>query len=294
MELATLQAEFTALQSDSSLDDETNLHGREKALDYIRFIDEIAHAHGSDAGIAALHQQTLAVRARLERLNTELFGRLRTKIQTGAYPRQALRQQFDQFTTYTQGDHGQAHIGYDGLDVLISGLFEIEPPPQALQTLSAEMVHYEPTPARAILDLIDHLSLGPADVFYDLGSGLGQVAMSVTLLTGSKTKGIELETSFCTYAQHCAQQLGLANIEFINADARSADYSDGTVFYLFTPFKGTLLQIVLARLAQAARMRTIKVCTFGPCTLVVARQSWLRSLDDNANHEFKLALFESR
>ncbi len=293
MELAALQAEFAALQSDPALLLETNLQGREQALDYIRFVGEIAQIR-SDAGVAALHQKTLTLQADLEQINAQLFARIRSKIQAGAYTRQTLRQQFDQFTTYRPGDPGQAHLGYDGLDILLGGLFESEPPPQASQPLSAEMVHYEPTPARAILALIDRLSVGPTDVFYDLGSGLGQIAMTVNLLTGSKTKGVELETNFCTYAQHCAQQLGLANIEFINADAQVADYTDGTVFYLFTPFKGSLLQTVLDRLAQIAQTRPIKVCTFGPCTLAVARQSWLRSLDNNANHEFKLAIFESR
>ncbi|MCX6049657.1 MAG: hypothetical protein NT075_31545, partial [Chloroflexi bacterium] len=247
-----------------------------------------------DAGVAALYQKALALQARLEQINTQLFARLRTQIQAGAYTRQTLRQQFDHFTPYTPDDRGQAHIGYDGLDILLGGLFEIEPPPQARQSLSAEMVHYEPTPARAILDLVDRLSPGPADVFYDLGSGLGQIAMLVQLLTGSKTKGVEVETGFCTYAQACAQQLGLTNIDFINADARLADYADGTIFYLFTPFKGTLLQTVLDRLAQEAQTRTIKVCTFGPCTPAVARQGWLRSLDGNTDHEFKLAIFESK
>ncbi|CAN5483414.1 hypothetical protein BH10CHL1_BH10CHL1_25010 [soil metagenome] len=293
MELAALQAEFDALQSDPSLELEINLQGREKALDYIRFVGEIAQVR-KDAGVVTLHQNALALQAHLEQINVQLFGRMRSEIRTGAYTRQTLRQKFNHFTTYIPGDQGQAHIGYDGLDLLLSGLFEFEPPPQARQPLSTEMVHYEPTPARAILDLIDRLSLGTDDVFYDLGAGLGQIAMLVYLLTGSKTKGIELETSFCTYAQVCAQQLGLAQIEFINADAQFANYADGTVFYLFTPFKGALLQTVLGRLAQEAQTRPIKVCTFGPCTLAVARQSWLRSLDGNTNHEFKLAIFESR
>jgi hypothetical protein len=293
MELAKLKAEFVALQSDPSLTIETNLQGREKALDYIRFIGEISHMHGSDAGIAELHQQTLALQTHLEQINANLLVRLQTKIQTGAYPPQALRQQFNQFTTYAQGDRGQAHIGYDGLDILLSSLFEIDPVPLAIQPLSPEMVHYEPTPARVILELIDQLQFRPDDVFYDLGAGLGQVVMLVNLLTGIKTKGIELESVFCTYAQRCAQQIGLSNIEFINVDARNADYADGTVFYLFTPFKGALLQAVLTRLEQAARTRLIKVCTFGPCTLHVAQQPWLRSQDANADHEFKLAIFES-
>jgi len=294
MELSKLQAEFAALEANSTLLRETNLYAREKALDYIGFIGEIAAMHKDDAGLAGLYAQALGLQTRLTAINTQLFTRLRAKIQAGAYTRQALRQEFQLFTAYAPIDQGQAHIGYDGLDSLIGGLFEIDPPPQATQTLSPEMVHYEPTPARAILDLIDHVDFAPTDLFYDLGSGLGYVAMLVNLLTGVQTKGVELEPAFCVYAQSTARRFGLTSIEFINADARQADYRDGTVFYLFTPFRGALLQSVLAKLANEARVRPIKICTYGPCTLSVAQQPWLRSLDANADHEFKLAIFEGR
>jgi hypothetical protein len=29
-------------------------------------------------------------------------------------------------------------------------------------------------------------------------------------------------------------------VEFINVDARQADYSEGTVFFMFTPFRGEI------------------------------------------------------
>jgi hypothetical protein len=82
-------------------------------------------------------------------------------------------------------------------------------------------------------------------------------------------------------------------VTFVNADAREADYADGTVFFMFTPFKGAILDAVLARLEQEARERPIVVCTYGSCTLYVAEQAWLNSVDDNADHEFKLAVFDS-
>lgn len=293
MDLTKLYEEYTVLQRDPVLFEETQLAAREKAIDYISFMCEVVAMHRNDPTLAALHQTGLTLKTQLEALNAQLFTRLRTQIQRGEYTPITLRQTFNQFTNYQPGADHQAHIGYDGLDVLISGLFEIEPPPRASQTLAPDMVHYEPTPARAILDLVDHVDFMPDTVFYDVGSGLGQIAMLVNLLTGVKTKGVEFEPLFCTYAQNSAQQLGLKNVEFINADAQVAEYQDGTVFYLFTPFKGALLQTVLARLAHEAQQRPLKICTYGPCTRQVAKQSWLRSLDTNADHEFKLAIFTS-
>ncbi|MDQ3249355.1 MAG: hypothetical protein M3Q45_09125 [Chloroflexota bacterium] len=294
MDLSKLQAEFVALQNDRSLFNETNLQGRERALDFIRLIAESVQARNPDPGLVALHQQTHGLQHQLEAVNWQLLRRMRSNIQASTSTRSQLRQQFDHFTDYLPHTHHQTHLGYDGLDILISGLFEVEPPPQATNPPSLEMVHYEPTPARAILDLVDHVHFTADDLFYDLGSGLGQVAMLVNLLTGVRAKGVEIDAASCTYAQRCADQLGLTTIEFIHLDARQVDYSDGTVFYLFTPFRGAILQSVLETLASVAQRQPIKICTYGACTLTVAQQPWLRSMNGNANDEFKLAIFESR
>lgn len=294
MDLTKLEAEFQAHLHDPSLWVTTNLQGRDGALDFTDWIEKIAQVRGRDPDFAALHQRALIFKAQLEAINTALFQQFRRAVQQGEWSRQTLREQLNQFTPYLPGPHLQAHIGYDGLDTLVAGLFEFEPPPQATLQLDDEMVHYEPTPARAILDLIDHVGFTAEDIFYDLGAGLGQVAMLVHLLTGVQVKAVEIETVFCTYAQQCAQALGIQGVDFINGDARHVDYADGTIFYLFTPFGGALLQTVLDKLADQARTRPIKVCTYGPCTAHIARQPWLHSLDDSADHEFKVAIFESR
>jgi hypothetical protein len=51
--------------------------------------------------------------------------------------------------------------------------------------------------------------------------------------------------------------------------------SSGTVFYLYTPFRGVILRTVLDRLRAEANTRAIRVCTFGPCTPTIAAESWL-------------------
>jgi hypothetical protein len=51
----------------------------------------------------------------------------------------------------------------------------------------------------------------------------------------------------------------------------------GTVFYLYTPFRGSILKAVLTRLRRESAARTIRVGTLGPCTEAVAREPWLRA-----------------
>jgi SAM-dependent methyltransferase len=191
------------------------------------------------------------------------------------------------------GGEGHQSSGYDGFDLLVDGLLEIELQPRETQERDPEMVHYEPTPARAILRLIDLAELGPDDVFFDLGSGLGRVAILVNLLTGIRTVGVEYEPAYWAYACSRARGLGLTSVEFIRADVRDVDYANGTVFFMFTPFRGKLLQTVLDRLEQEARIRPLRICTYGSCTLYAYHQKWLQPVDKDANHEYSLAVFHS-
>jgi SAM-dependent methyltransferase len=155
------------------------------------------------------------------------------------------------------------------------------------------MVSYQQTPARIIFELVEKAHLTGEDVFYDLGSGLGQVPTLVHLLTGATAKGIEFEPAYCNYARVCAVGLNLSGVEFINADARTADYSEGTVFFMYTPFEGSILQEVLEKLRGESGRRRIRLFTYGPCTPQVSRQRWLKWVDQNGAHLFKLGVFTS-
>lgn len=62
---------------------------------------------------------------------------------------------------------------------------------------------------------------------------------------------------------------------FVQGDARAADLSDGTVFYCYASFTGTILRDVLNLLRDEALRREIRICTFGPCTPAVAKEQWL-------------------
>jgi hypothetical protein len=64
-------------------------------------------------------------------------------------------------------------------------------------------------------------------------------------------------------------------VTFLAQDARHADLSTGTVFYLYTPFTGSTLACVIESLRNQASLRPIRICTFGPCTFEVSKQTWL-------------------
>ncbi len=110
----------------------------------------------------------------------------------------------------------------------------------------------------------------------DLGAGLGHVSLLVGMLTGAQCTGIEIDGAYVACARECAERLGLSGrVTFAEEDARQADLSGGTVFYLYTPFTGGVLRTVLDRMRDEAERRAIRVCSLGPCTEVMAQERWL-------------------
>jgi hypothetical protein len=294
-----IQSDIETIEKNSALYEETNFDSRVKAIDYIEFnvmerIEGLLLATSQPEELTTLNQYAEKVKSQLEEIDDNLFQRLRADIRVGVCAGTALKGQIDKYIGCDSRDGGQQDdIGYDSLDVFINGLLLISAVPIETKAREPEMVYYQPTPARIILELVEKANLTGKDVFYDLGSGLGQVPILVNLLSEAQAKGIEFEPAYCDYARACAAELNLSRVEFINVDARKADYSDGTIFFMYTPFEGSLLQEVLEKLRGESRKRMIKLFTYGPCTPQVSQQSWLECVDQNGNHIYKLGVFRS-
>jgi hypothetical protein len=296
MDLAEIAAELATWRQQPALYAEAQLALRARALDFLYFVRDVLPAtEAPGAALSGLVDDAATLAAELTAINTMLFQRTRTAIQQRHLTGATLRTYFDQIVSYDEeaNDDG-VYTSYGGLDVLIDGIFALHDAPTPTLPLAAEMVHCEETPALVILDLVNQIDFGPNDVFYDLGSGLGQVAMLVHLLTGVAARGVEIEPAFVAFARQQAAALGVAGVEFMEGDAQTVDYRDGTVFFLFTPFRGALLQRVLSQLQQAAQHHPIQLCTFGPCTPAVAETPWLHTLTAGASHQYRLTIFESR
>lgn len=209
-------------------------------------------------------QRADVLRMRLEGLNQEVHRRVRTDIQRGVG-----------LPALQRWVHGPpVGDGYDHLDELVAGVLDLQPPDDPAP-LPPEMVAYQPTPARHIVDLVERCALTQSDVFVDVGSGLGLVPLVAGCCSQARCVGVELEPSYVRTAMQSARSLGLGHVEFLAQDARTAELQDGTVFYLYTPFVGSVMRVVLERLRLLAAARPVRVCTFGPCTQVVAREAWL-------------------
>ena len=216
----------------------------------------------------------VSLRSQLETANEELYEFAHAEI--------ALRgssSALNQWLTELAGNRGSERphpgLSFNLLDEIVTGVLQLRGPCDPGFLLSTEMTAYQPTPARHILDLISACAFSTRDVLVDLGSGLGHVPLLVNILAGISTFGVEVQPHYAAGAEETARRLNLSHVQFTAEDARTTDLSRGTVFYMFTPFTGSILTAVLERLHQLSTKRPIRVCALGPCTRILQQQNWL-------------------
>ncbi len=264
------------LEADASLVQPERLKERLLAL------DELDAAFGG----ADTNDRANALRIQLEAADAALYESLRAEILRGGRPHALLQWLKEESNGPSPG------LAFDYRDELVSGVLQLREPNEPNLQRSTEMVAYQPTPVRHIVHLTAATALAEDDVFVDLGSGLGHVPLLVSILTPARCLGIELQSAYVASARECAEILRLSRVRFITQDVREADLSNGTVFYLYTPFSGSILTGVLSALRSANTRRQIKICTLGPCTRIVANETWLRAttMPDAA----RITIFHSR
>jgi Histone methylation protein DOT1 len=265
------------LEADSSLFEPEQLRERLIALDNLDAgfggFDSESSTRCTDSRI---HKRAKALRTRLETANAELYESVRSDIVRGGQPR-ALLQWLQDPASKNESKIPLPGLGFDYQDELVSGVLQLREPSEPNLQRSPEMVPYQPTPVRHILHLIAATALAEDDVFVDLGSGLGHVPLLVSMVTGAQSLGIEVQAAYVASARECAQRLHLSRVRFIPQDAREADLSSGTVFYLYSPFNGSILTDVLSALRMESTRRSIKICSLGPCTRTVANETGLKA-----------------
>jgi hypothetical protein len=264
------------LEQDRSLREPDRLRERSEALDRLENWRLCGlPSHLEPAVEVGLRDRIEALCADLESIDGQLYQSIRQDIQHGAGARRLIEWAYATGPDHAEGGR-TAGDSYDYRDALISGVLQIDEPEIPLAGLAAEMVFYQPTPARHIFDMVARTALDERDVLIDLGSGLGQVPLLAAICTGARCIGIEWEAAHVECARRCAHALNLDRVTFVQGDVREADLSAGTVFYLYTPFEGTMVRDVLDMLRAEAATREIRICTLGPCTATMAQERWLQ------------------
>jgi hypothetical protein len=272
---ARLHALVRELEGDATLFCPQRVHERLAALDRLDAgfgsFEAPQFGAGFDSGI---HCRAMILQAQMEAANAGLCQLLRAEIVAG----------HRSLLPWLQGPASQERTampspgaGFDSRDELLSGILQFQEPQLTILEGSPEMVPYQPTPARHVLHLIEAAALTEDDCFVDLGSGLGHVPLLVSMLTGIPCFGVEIQPAYVACARQCAEGLNLRSVDFCSEDARFADLSRGTVFYLYSPFSGSILNDVLRSLREESTRRPIRICSLGPCTRIIAGETWLKS-----------------
>lgn len=297
--LFEFKSSLVAMEKNATLREEINFDRRADAIDFLQFhlidpLEELLERSVQADKLLRLKHRAWTLKSELKEVDMQLFQRLRGEIRAGGYAGDRFNNLVSEyFSFHFDFKEPMEEPGYDNMDIFINELISFETMPLPARDLEPDMVYYQKTPARIVFELVEKSQLTKEDVFFDLGSGLGQPAILVNLLTGIASRGIEYDPAFCAYATECARELHLSNVKFLNADARNADYSEGTAFFMFTPFKGEILQEVLALLRKESLQRNIKIITYGPCTTDVAAENWLHSSATDNDNICKLHVFSS-
>lgn len=131
-------------------------------------------------------------------------------------------------------------------------------------------VPYLPCGVDEILATVRELPLRAEDHLVDLGSGLGRVLFIAHLVSGARATGVEIQGHLVHTSRAKAAAINLP-ISIIHGNA-AENVPEGSVFFMYAPFNGPMLESVLARLENIAQRRRIALCTVG---LELGEVPWL-------------------
>jgi SAM-dependent methyltransferase len=154
---------------------------------------------------------------------------------------------------------------------LVLGLGEL---PDDGPELPRACVPYMPCSVEILLRMVDDAKVHSADVFVDIGSGLGRAVLLMQFLTGASAIGLEIQPALVRASRELATSLKTSRISVVEGDAAilTGSMTIGSVFFLYCPFSGERLERALDGLESIARTRQIRVCCVG---LPLLSRPWL-------------------
>jgi predicted RNA methylase len=147
-----------------------------------------------------------------------------------------------------------------------------------------DAIHYEPLPYYALFKVLARLSLGPDDVFVDLGSGMGRAVCAAASFPIRAAVGVEIDAELDHIARaNVARMRGRrAPIRLHHQSATDFDYSEATLLMVFNPFGPATMRTVLASLRSSlkTRPRPLRIAYINAtCAHLFAAEPWLRLED---------------
>ena len=255
------QLEQMLVEAEAKIEGEPELWEREYTAMTIRTALRSAEDHDDPDEV---RRRCAAVAKVLDALDAAEFGPLQEKLSAGAYTPDDFRRDLAARPPYECDAFAKRLMGVDAI-------------PDAQRPLERDMVHYLASHMNVVFELAERVT--PDDVFFDLGAGLGLVPLYLAWLSGVPCRAVEYEPVYCEVLAERAERFNLAGLQVVNADARHADYQEGTAFYLYDSFRGVILTEVLDKIREVAEDHPIRFYSRGTCTKVLRGCDWLREAE---------------
>lgn len=151
-------------------------------------------------------------------------------------------------------------------------------------TSFGDALQYVPADYGALWRYMRPLRLSSSDVVFDIGCGMGRVLCTFARRPIKKCIGVEYDAELAAVAKRNAATLRRrrAPIEVRVGDAAEADYTEGTIFWMFNPFGEKTLQCVMQRIEHSLFIcpRHIQIVYIRPVhEHVLNASSWLRHIE---------------
>ena len=215
-----------------------------------------ASADDGDALIARI-EEALAWFAALD---AEEFAEVRGRLEAGTFRPDDLKHTLEQ---------QPLHLW----DPYVRRVFDVAMPPLRDTACPRQMIDNVPTNFMTILEVADRLDEG--DTLFDIGAGVGTVALMVGFLTGRPVTGVEIDPAYAEFARARAERFGLSHVKILCEDACAVDCAEATTFFLYDPFRGALLDRFLEHLHGECAGRDARILAFGKCHVAIGEQEWL-------------------
>ena len=152
------------------------------------------------------------------------------------------------------------------VDIYLAGQYLFKSPHRVSKAFLSErqetdIYQFGETPLTTLDQIARHCHILSQDVVYELGCGSGRTCFWLRTFVQCRVTGIDYLPTFIEKARRVKKKRYLNQIDFIQADMLSVDFSDATVIYLY----GTCLaeafieQLTLHLQCLKARARVITV-----------------------------------
>ena len=202
MTTTEIESCIESIEKNALLYEEKNFDKRNEAIDFIEFqvldpIEVLLQKSAQQDKLVLLKDRAKKIRCELNEIDSKLFQKIRENIRAKGLHGAAFKNMVTEYFDFNSGYKNEfEETGYDNLDLFINGVLPGNTIPEQAIPLEPGMVHYQKTPARIVFEMVEQCHFLEEDVFFDIGSGLGQVAILVNLLTGITFKRRRVRAGF--------------------------------------------------------------------------------------------------